>query len=1053
MAFIVYKSSAGSGKTFTLVKEYLNLVLLDPGKYRRILAITFTHKAAAEMRGRILSTLEKFSHPDQNLQKGDKTLMEKLTQSTGLPEEEIRSRSVRVLGLILHNFSDFAISTIDSFIYRIIRSFSFDLRYPANFEVELDTESFISRAVDILLSRVGKDEMLTKILVKFTGVRTDEEKNWNIEHNLQSFASHLLREEIFPHLSVLTALQPEDLLSADQKMAAFRKKFEAELINLGLQAYDVITASGLSYSAFYQGNRGIMRYFEYLRDGRIDKIEPNSYVKDTVGRDSWAGSKTDPADAAKIEQIKPELLSIYRKIETLRETEEGKYHLLGLLRQNIYPVAVLNEFLRVFLEIRHDENLIHISEFNKSIADVIMKEPVPFVYERVGEKYEHYLVDEFQDTSELQWTNLIPLFENTLAYGRFNMLVGDAKQAIYRWRSGDVEQFIALPGFSPNHKGLSPGTRLLFKEQGKVENLDENYRSKQEIVSFNNDFFSIISELFPPLVKDVFGDVQQKVPGNKHGGYVQIRRFDKGFDKESYEAATMDSITSVVRDLLDSGFALNDIAVITRKNISGSRIASHLLSQGYRVVSGEALLLRSSPKVRFVVALLKLLVLPYDEVSMSVVIRYLSQDGRFGDKSLHDMLNLISNGNEKAGLNNIMGFAGIDFNTAKLKALTVYDLVEEIIRNCHLNEDFDPYLQFFLDSILQADVKRKLTLRDWLKWWEQNEYKQAAVLPEDSDAIRIMTIHKAKGLQFPAVIFPFADLDINNKTFSRKESWIEPEENEGEGLRLGLIPLSKSLEKTRFAYLYREEFEKTYLDVVNMAYVAMTRPSERLYIMLKGAPESGEGESFNKMIDFYLGTKGLPIPDSYEHGTKENKTGNAQITCPPVLLKSMISSNWHKRILISLNTPGQWDVSDPEGKRQKGNTLHRIMAGIRSKSDLEEKILQLQKQKYIEGISSAMIISALTKLLDNPSCTILFEDGWSVLNEQEITLENGQIVRPDRLLLKENRIRIFDFKTGSPDETHKLQIRNYADILHQMGYIIDALILVYLEQEEGIVRL
>jgi len=1053
MAFIVYKSSAGSGKTFTLVKEYLSLVLNDPAKYRRILAITFTHKAAGEMRGRILSSLEKFSRLDQNLRKGDKNLMEALTRSMGLPEEELRKRSARVLGLILHNYSDFAISTIDSFIYRIIRNFSFDLRYPVNFEVELDAESFISRAVDILLSRVGKDEMLTKILVKFAGIRTDEEKNWNIEQTLQSFASHLLREEVFPHMNVLKAMHPEELISADQKMAAFRKSFETHVKEIGKKACDLISASGLTYNAFYQGNRGIIKYFEYLRDGRIDKIDPNSYVIETAGRDSWTGSKPNPLEAAKVQEIKPQLLSIYKEIENFRETNEGKYHLLGLLRQNIYPVAVLNEFLRVFQEIRQDDNLIHISEFNKSIANVIMKEPVPFVYERVGEKYEHYLVDEFQDTSELQWNNLIPLFENTLAYGRFNMLVGDAKQAIYRWRSGDVEQFIALPGFSSNHKGISPGTRLLFKEQGKVENLDVNYRSKQEIISFNNDFFSVVSELFPPLVKDVFGDVKQMVPGNNPGGYVQIRRFDKGLDKETYETETMEAIASVVNELKVSGYKLKDIAVITRKNVSGTRIATHLLGQGLNVVSGEALLLRSSPRVRFILAVLKLLVIPYDEVSLGVVIRYLTQDGRFESNSLHDMLSLVGADNEKAGLNEIMCLAGIDFHPGKWKALTVYDLVEEIIRNCNLNKNFDPYLQFFLDSILQADVKKKITLRDWLTWWEQNEYKLSAVLPEDSDAIRIMTIHKAKGLQFPVVIFPFADLEISNKTFARKESWIELNEDEGEGLKLGLIRLSKNLEKTRFASLYREELTKTFLDAVNMAYVAMTRPSERLYIMLKGASEKGEGDSFNKMVDFYLGTKEMPLPELYEFGTKEKRLNGTEDISQPVLLKSMISSNWHKRILISMNTSGQWDISNPEGKRQKGTTLHRIMAGIRSRNDMEEKILQLRKQNYFEGVPSDLIVSSLTSLLNDPLSGIMFEDGWEVFNEQEITLENGQIVRPDRLLRKENKIRIFDFKTGLPDETHKLQIRKYAEVLNQMGYVIDALFLVYLEQKDGIVRL
>ena len=442
MPFVVYRSSAGSGKTFTLVKEYLKLLLENPLQFRHILAITFTNKAANEMKERVIRALTAFSALEEpTVSKADRTLLEKLEEETGMTEDEIVNRSRTALSLILHRYSEFAIGTIDSFSHRVIRTFAHDFRLPVRFDVETESDVLISTAVDMVLQRAGEDQELTRLLVSFLETRLEEEEGWDIEGIFTKFARNLINEEGLAHIEGLRNISLAQFQVIADELRRSILEFEQQVASEAKAADRLISERGISLGAFFYGRSGIGKYFSDLANRRM-KVEPNSHVRKTIEEDKWTSGKASPVEIQKIKEISGTLTRHFERLMVLWNTRGGEYRLLKLISGTIYTLAVLNEIGQTLRQFKEQNNLVHISEFNSRIASVVMNEPVPFIYERMGEQYHNLLIDEFQDTSVLQWMNFVPLFENSLASGHFNMVVGDGKQAIYRWRGGDIDQFI-----------------------------------------------------------------------------------------------------------------------------------------------------------------------------------------------------------------------------------------------------------------------------------------------------------------------------------------------------------------------------------------------------------------------------------------------------------------------------------------------------------------------------------------------------------------------------------------------------------------------------------
>lgn len=615
MNFTVYKSSAGSGKTFTLVKEYLKLALTDaqypPQKYRHILAITFTNKAAAEMKERIIKALKEISDVSNN----DSVLLNILREETGLDIDKLKFRAQTILHTILHNYSDFAIGTIDSFVHRIVRTFAYDLQLPVNFEIEMDDNKLLLEVIDLLISKAGNDEHLTRALVEFTEAKADDEKSWHIERDLFDFSKNLLTEEGVIHLEKLKKISTEDFLNIRNKLNETIKKFESSVKKIAEEASQAISQQGLEHNSFYQGRSGISKFFSTIADGNFDKLEPNSHVSKTINENKWYTDKISSSDKAKIETIKGKLTEAFHSIQAIVQKQQSLYYLLKLINKNIYSLAVLNEIEKLMQEIKKQNNILHISEFNKIIANIVLNQPVPFIYERIGEKYNHYLVDEFQDTSVLQWQNLLPLIENSLAEGNLSMLVGDGKQAIYRWRGGEVEQFSQLPNVFLKEKNEF----VLEREQTLKRNyneqlLNKNYRSRKEIIDFNNSLFSVLAGKLGATHNSIYHDHEQQSDSANTGGYISID-FVKG-ETEEAEQQTLEQVYNNIIRLQNDNFKLSDIAILCRTNKKGSAIAEYLTAKGIAVLSAESLLLKNSKRVRFIESIFHYINQSQDEIAM-----------------------------------------------------------------------------------------------------------------------------------------------------------------------------------------------------------------------------------------------------------------------------------------------------------------------------------------------------------------------------------------------------------------------------------------------------
>ncbi|NOX46252.1 MAG: UvrD-helicase domain-containing protein [Chlorobi bacterium] len=1056
MSFSVYKSSAGSGKTYTLVREYLKITLLSPKDFRRVLAITFTNKAANEMKQRILSSLQDISDFENKPKTvAVKFMLPELVLETSLDKNEIALNAGKCLQLILHNYSDFGVSTIDSFVHKIIKTFAHDMHLPLNFEVEMDTDEMIVKVVDILISNVGTDKALTDVLVNFVRHKTEGDKSWHIEGDLADISKEILTEDGQQHIGKLRGLSLSDFGEIREKLEFSVHGFEAKTNAIGKKAFDLISGNGLEAKAFFQGARGIYKYFESLANRKFDKIEPNNYVKKTIDEDKWVSGKADPGDISAIESIKTELISAYLDLGVLLEKEYPHYLVRNEVLKNLYPLALLNEIEKVLEEYKTDNEIVHISEFNKRIAEIVLKEPVPFIYERMGERYKHFMLDEFQDTSVLQWLNLLPLIDNSLAEDNFNMLVGDGKQAIYRWRGGEVEQFSSLPKIINKDNDPLLKEREHSLERGyKPETLSSNFRSKAEIVEFNNDFFRVISGDLPENLQVIYENQEQKFNSNNTGGSVQLKFIATANDESSFEDLNLQEILSTIYNVKEDGYGLKDVAILCRDNKKASVAATHLLQNNINVVSSESLLLENSPEVRVLFAIVKCLLDQSDYIAQVEVVSYLkAQNAVKGE--LHELIAGIVQPNDKdgeIGFWKLLRSNGFDFRPNLLLGLPAYDLFEELVRNFRMNSRPDPYLQFLLDAVLAVSAKKFQGLSEILEWWEKKKQKLSIVVPEGVDAVRVMTIHKAKGLEFPVVIYPFANEKQRN---SKDRLWVDIHDNTVPELTTGLINVSERLEKTEYKPQYREEVDKSLLDLINLLYVTLTRPTDRLYIFSAQPPAKKPGKhSIPQFFKQYLLEKGMwdENQDSYHWGEttrKKKDDGNAGQQ-NDFSLEEFVSVPWRKRMLLSLQAPEHWDVDNVSGKAEYGSLVHLVLSKIITMEDVPNVMEQLIGEGVVNEDEAVAISGSIREVLQKPETARFFKKGLNVKTEAGILDMNGKSHRPDRLVFYENETAVIDFKTGKREEKHRAQLQKYKDLLLQMNYNNVKGFLLYLNEENGL---
>lgn len=1019
MSFFVYKSSAGSGKTYTLVREYLQLALAapEPDYFRHILAITFTNKAADEMKDRVLKKLQSISRTEKD------TLFQELKTNLKLEDAELAHRAAKLLSHILHNYSDFSISTIDKFTHRILATFSHDMRLPVTFNVEVESDELLTEAIDILLQKAGSDEALTKTLVEFAELRADEDKDWRIESSIFQLSKILFDEEGHLHVEELKNLTSADFDNVRKSSAVFCNKYENILKGIAQQALKIIADEGVSLDDFYQGKNGIGNYFRKISELNFENLDGNSYVLKAVGEGIWYTDKKPDNIKASIDGVAPLLLECYQQIQNAKEQYHRDYLLYQLVARNLYAVSVLSEVEKILSEIKTLNNTVHISEFNRLISGVVMYEPAPFIYERIGQRYKHYLVDEFQDTSVLQWLNLLPLLDESLALKHFNMVVGDGKQAIYRWRGGRVEQFTQLPQIfltpallekaSKDNDGIFP--ELISQRQQTLERnieqrqLDSNYRSKVEVVNFNNEFFSFISSKISGSYSVIYDNHSQKAYEKNTGGLVTL---DFIVDDEEYHQKVFEKIKSVIDELLATGFQLKDIAILTRKNTHASEIARYLLEHEVNVISSESLLLSQSAEVNFLISLLRFLYNSKDNIAEAETLYYL----------------------QKSVAGNLHKYLMEHHPQLHANVLLKYPLYEvfEKMADAFFKSLPDPYIQFFLDTVHSYTSRNTNDPGEFLQWWEKKKNKISIVVPQGINAVNVMTIHKSKGLEFPAVIYPFAEDEVDVK---RSMLWLDTSsKKELSPMKTALVGANKTLEQTDYAADYTAEVSKTTLDFLNLLYVAFTRPVSRLYV-LSPLPEKAKDNisSIPYALKAWLENKQKWQPDklSYTVGTAASYVSKAEAKESAYHLEQLISSDWREKLLISRNSKKLWEE---DLGITWGNLFHTAISQIFTAKDVAPVLSAMKNEGLLKAEEKKLLEEKIVALLNKPEIKPLFAEGLSIKTEADILLTDGTWLRPDRVIINGKQATVIDFKTGKVKPEHQEQLAQYADKLREMGY-------------------
>lgn len=1061
--FVVYKSSAGSGKTYTLVKEYLKIILQDPQKIRNILAITFTNAAAAEMKERIIEALGRLSalagKTPNNQDPQSLKLLENIQGEIAMKPTEIIRNARHALTIILHNYGDFSVSTIDSFAHKIIRSFAFDLRLPVHFDVELDQSQLLTQSIDLLVSRTGSEAALTRLLVDYIESRTDDEKSHYIEYDMAQLAKTLMDEKGSLYIDSLREVSLEDFSEIHRNLNQGIGSFEEDVRTIASHAMQLIRQEGIAPDMFYRGKQGIAAYFQNLTEGMVsDKIVPNSYVQKTIDEDKWIAGKADASAKSAIEAVSGKLREYYLQIQSVAEERLDTYKVQKLIKKHLFPMAVLCELENVMDEIKSENALLHISDFNKKISEIVAVESAPFIYERIGERYYHFMIDEFQDTSGLQWQNLLPLVDNSLASGHKNLVVGDGKQAIYRWRNGDVEQFASLPQIPQSIQAdARPQWEQTLQRNYQEKPLRTNWRSLPEIIAFNNSFFEFAKTYLPDTLSHIYDDQRQETLPDKTGGYVSVEFVEASQGEENgYVEQTHSRILQVIHELKQNNHPLSDISILCRSNHEASQVARFLVERGLNVISSESLLLNQSPKVGFMLSVMRLMMDPNDEVSLTAFLHFMIKEKKTGE-SMHQLLCTLKHsggpdapqkGTVLEKLGEYMEKKGFDFSFGESGHLGLYELGENIIRSFFGQGPPDPFLAFFMDVLFDYSNKYVNSVSDFLEWWQDNAGKYSVVVPEGVDAVQVMTIHKSKGLQFPVVIYPFADKDFSRP--GKEGEWVKLEGVPGTGqLEIAWLSISKAMEGTPYQEIWEKEMGKTLLDLLNTVYVAFTRAVQKLFVFTK-YPRSGKfsSKNFAGFLQQYLVEKGLwndqqRVFDFGENTEPAKSSAIADGETSSGEYDTYISRSWADKITVRSRQLEQGGAE--AASTERGSFIHQVMERIHAFDDVNKVLDQLQTQGQVDDKEKDKLQETIAAVLQLEPLKPLYRRGVKAKNECGMYDRQGRFFRADRVVFEKDRVVIIDFKTGHPHPSHRKQIQNYGRILQDMGYMKIERYLVYLD--------
>ena len=1007
----IFNASAGSGKTFTLTSRYLVKLLgsSENESYKRILALTFTNKASEEMKNRILSSLNEFSK-FKNYEKPSEILKDVKNQ-LDISYREVCSRAKNRLDLLLHNYSFFNVSTLDSFNHGIIKAFAKELNLAKDFKLVLDNNELTENTIKELLTRVGNEKAITDSLIDFANSKILEGKSWDVSYDLKELSSILSNENHYFKVKKLKQKTTIEFVHIKKEIIQRVKKIDKAISEGVRLSKNVITKT----IPFVFSRNSYPNFLEKLKNKEFKKIKTESLRK--LFENETLIIKKSRLDNEEVASQLLEKLFIY-----FEEIEKNLIdrHLLNAFLDSLVPLSLLNQISLISKKIMDKNGELLISDFNKIISEEIKNQPSPYIFEKTGTRFSHYLIDEFQDTSLLQWANLIPLvshsiesYENEVNGGSL-LLVGDLKQSLYRWRGADPNIFFSL---------INNQNPFTIEQQNQT--LKKNYRSSDNIINFNNDFFKHVSEKLIYKENQVLyeSSVKQDLNNNK-GGYVSINFIENKNKKELYESYLINTL-KVIDDCRERGFRYFDQAILVRNKNQQKLIADFLTARSIPVISAEALLISSSPKVKLLVELIRLRHTPNDLKSRGIVLKQMIPDEESVDT--FEFFNKFLNQSIENFFKSLFGISYKEF----LK-LSVCSALVNVQRK--MNWEDNVHIQFLNDELFEFFSYNDKNEIQFLDYWENNQDKLNIVTSGSMDAIQILTVHKSKGLEFPVIIYPFADSE-SHKSYNKKV-WM-PFKNNGQTTDF-LIPFNNLIQKelSTGLELYNKVRKEEELDNLNVLYVALTRAASELYVIANN-PIKTSYTSHNGLLKSFLEkSNNNKKVLQYQFGDKTKINLTKKVS--PKSEYSILNASKHVTYTPIYIT----QYSDQ--KINFGILFHKFMSKIEYSYQIENEQEALKNTTALNKKSLNEIIDLAKSILSNKTLSQYFTKKYRVMCEKEIITPSGEILIPDRILISEKKTCIIiEYKTGEKRKEHALQVGKYKNTLVDMGLNVEKSFLVY----------
>jgi len=1058
----IYRASAGSGKTYTLSGEFIKLLFLDPQNYKSILAVTFTNKATSEMKNRILENLYALST------KEDADYLSDLMKIHQKSQKQIRNIARQLLINILNDFSKFSVNTIDSFFQKVIRSFAYEANLPAGFKVELDTDRVLAQAVDELLRELelkGKEE-LRNWLINHTLSKIEDGKDWNIANELKTLGQEVFKEE-FQSLDpdTLEKLQNKQLLHAyNKQLRKIIKDFENFIKAKAIEGIDLMKKHGVNYDMLHLKSRSPLKNLEKLSllQKKDDLLAIQKLIPLIDSPEECHNKKNSESDNNIITDcFNGGLNTILFDISERFIKEKTYYYTAKTISANLNALGIATDIALKVQDIARNENLFLLADANRLLHQIIDQNDTPFIYEKTGTRYQNYMIDEFQDTSRLQWNNFKPLLLNSVAEDKIAMIVGDVKQSIYRWRNSDWKLLSDKVEEDFNDFGTNPQV------------LETNWRSFEHIINFNNIIFKeaarmlqyefvksskeanpqhVMPEDLKTKITKAYDDTVQKTSPKSigTGGYIKMA-FPEGSKKADFMNNATQKAVAEIENLLDAGYEYKDICILVRRKKEGQQITEALLSgtdsptnRKYPVISNETLLLGSSPAVNLVIQQIKYIQDPENGVYEAYVDLY---NQFFETDSLDNIKQcngsaLITQDEEitKSFRNELL----------ELKGQPLFEMAETLIRQLPKNiyDHQFIFIQGLLDAVRDYVTNYSVNVHDFITWWDDKGQNTAISVPEGQNAINVMTIHKSKGLEFKAVVIPYCNWPIDDKGFGSL-IWCKPQSEPFNQIDLVPVSYNQQLLQSSFVDEYLDERLHQFVDNLNLLYVTFTRAKESLVVLGEQPPKTGGIKNVSNVLHRIANQLNMINIDNeslknqlceawnledmvFEFGTipsgskiKEEEVTNENFVVRTYALGDRIKV--HPESMV-LNSP------DGLANLKKGKLMHQLFELIETSDDANKAVTQLILNGQLKTGEKEKVLNFINHKINQPLVKEWFNPEYSIINEGSILTPSG-LYRPDRVVIKDREAIVIDYKFGEKhNEKYRSQVNRYKKLLSQMGY-------------------